>query len=48
MFYYYHTFKVSSGKDQKEVQKVYTDADVAAENLILLGGTIVKLQEVQE
>lgn len=47
MFYYFHSFMISSGKDQKEVQKVYTDADVAAENLLLLGGKLIKLQEVE-
>lgn len=47
MFYYLHTFKVSSGKDQRVVQKVYTEEDVAKENHLLLGGTLLKLQEVE-
>lgn len=47
MFYYYHTYYISSGKDRKLIKKVYTDEKVASENLCLMGGNMIKLQPVE-
>lgn len=46
MFYYYHAYMVSSGKDHKLIEKIYTDPAVAQENLLLMGGIMKKLKEV--
>lgn len=47
MLYYYHTYKVSSGKDQKTISKIYLDEKVAQENHLLMGGVMKVLQEVE-
>lgn len=46
MTYFYHKFKVSSGKDMKTITKVYEDEKVARENHLLLGGELKVLKEV--
>ncbi|AFC22042.1 hypothetical protein GAP52_049 [Cronobacter phage vB_CsaP_GAP52] len=45
-FYWLHSFLVSSGKDKKLIQKIYSDEKVANENLVLMGGALNKLVEV--
>lgn len=45
-FFWLHTFYVSSGKDKKLIQKIYSDEKVAEENLVLMGGALNKLVEV--
>ena len=46
MLYYYHKYKVSSGKDHKTVVKIYESEPVALENHKLMGGTLKVLKEV--
>lgn len=46
MIYYYHIYKVSSGKDHKFIEKIYSDEEVAKENLLLMGGVMKILKEV--
>lgn len=48
MIFYYHVFKVSSGKEYKFVEKIYSDEEVAKENLILMGGVMRILKEVTD
>lgn len=45
--YYFHTYKVSSGKDQKVIKKIYTDEKEAKEHHLLMGGKMVTLKEVE-
>lgn len=47
MFYFYHTYKVSSGKDQKVIKKIYTDEKEAKEHHLLMGGVMLTLKEVE-
>ncbi|WHS68306.1 hypothetical protein [Lundtoftevirus Lu221] len=46
--YYYHAFLISSGKDQKVVQKVYEDEAEAKMNHKLLGGALMQLVALEE
>lgn len=44
--YWLHSFLISSGKERKLIQKIYSDKDVADENLVLMGGALNELVEV--
>lgn len=46
MIYYYHIYKVSSGKDHKWIKKIYESSEEAEENLRLMGGIMKELKEV--
>lgn len=48
MIYYYHIYKVSSGKDHKWIKKIYVDPKVAEENLLLMGGIMRELKEIKQ
>lgn len=47
MLYYYHKYKVSSGKEHRIITKIYESEKDAVENHILLGGTVKVLKEVE-
>lgn len=46
MFYWMHSYKLSSGKNSRVHNTIHTDEAKAQENLTLMGGTLIKLQEV--
>lgn len=46
MIYYYHMYKVSSGKEYKWIEKIYKTPEEAEENLLLMGGFIKELREI--
>lgn len=46
MTYYYHIYKVSSGKEHKWIEKIYHDPKEADEHLRLMGGIMKELKEV--
>lgn len=48
MIKYIHTFKVSSGKGQKKIGKVYEDLETAKEQHKLLGGKLEMVEVLQE
>jgi len=45
-YMFIHTFKVSSGKEHKEITKVYYSSVVALENHKLLGGDLLLMKVV--
>lgn len=47
MFYWMHSYKLSSGKNSRVHSTIHTDETKARENLILMGGELKKLQEVE-
>lgn len=47
MLYYYHKYKLSSGKEYRTIVKIYESEKESIENHILLGGVVKALKEVE-